>query len=110
RITHTVPADHRAFSFHHLGEPAGQNSFQDVQVALFGKADHGQGTKRTAAHGVDVAQRVGGRNLSEGVGIVHNRSKEIYSLDQRLVGGDFVHAGVVGGVKADQNIWVMLPG
>jgi hypothetical protein len=31
-------------------------------------------------------------------------------LHQRLIGRDLIHSGVVGVVKADQNIRVMLPG
>ncbi len=63
-----------------------------------------------SAHGVDVTQGVGGGNLSEGVRVVNDRGEKIHGLDQRLCGGNFVHSGVVGCVKANQDIRVMLPG
>jgi hypothetical protein len=31
-------------------------------------------------------------------------------LHQRLIGRDLIHAGIVGVIEADQNIWVVLPG
>ncbi len=55
----------------------------------------------TSAHGIDVAQRIGGGDLAEGVGIVHHGSEEVHGLDQREVGSDFVDAGVVGVIEAD---------
>jgi hypothetical protein len=48
--------------------------------------------------------------LAEGVGIVNNGREEIYGLDERLSGGNFVHSGVVGRVKANQHVGVILPG
>ncbi len=63
-----------------------------------------------SAHGVNVAQGIGGRDLAEGVRVVDDGREEIHGLHQRLRGRNFVHSGVVGCIKANQNVRVMLPG
>jgi hypothetical protein len=63
-----------------------------------------------SAHGVDIAERVGGGDLAEDVRVVHDRREEIHGLDEGLVGRDLIHSGVVGVIEADQDIGVMLPG
>ena len=65
---------------------------------------------RPPAHRIDVAERVGRRNLSEDVGIVNDGREEIDRLDERQLRRQLIHAGVVGGVEADQNIGIVLPG
>ena len=67
RIAHAVAADHGASGFHHLGKAAGKNLLQNFEIAFLGKADHGQRGKRLSAHGVNIAQGIGGRDLAEGV-------------------------------------------
>ena len=84
RIAHAVAADHRASGLHHLGEAAGKNLLQYVEIAFIGKADNGQRGHRASAHGVNVAQRVGGRDLAEGVWVVNDGREEIHGLDERL--------------------------
>src|SRR3954466_931641 len=110
RIAHAMATDHDATGFHHLGKAAGKNLLQNVEVAFIGKADDGQRGQRASAHGVNVAQRISGRDLAEGVWVVNDGREEIYGLDKRLRGGNFVHSGVVGCVKANQNVRVILPG
>ncbi len=63
-----------------------------------------------ATHGVDVAQGVGGGDLAECVGIVHDGGEEVDGLHQREVGSDFVNAGVIGVIKTHQNIGIVLVG
>ena len=109
-IAHAVAADHGATGFHHLGKAAGKNLLQDIEVAFFGEADDGERAQGTSAHGVNVAQGVGGRDLAESVWVVNDGGEEIYGLDQRLGGGNFVHSGVVGCIKANQHVGVILPG
>ena len=77
---------------------------------FLGKADECQRGERLAAHGVNIAQRVGGGDLAEGVRIVDDGGEEVDCLHQRLIGRDLIHAGVVGVVEADQNVGVVLPG
>jgi hypothetical protein len=69
--------------------------------AFSGKTDQRQRCERLAAHGVNVAQRVGCGDLAESVRVVDDGSEEIDGLHQRLIGRDLIHSGVVGVVEAD---------
>ena len=109
-VANGVAADDGASGFDHLAETAGENLLENVEIAFVGKADQGEGVEGTSAHGVDVAERVGGGDLAEGVRVVDDRGKKIHGLDEGKVRGNFVHAGVVGFVEADQNVRVLLPG
>ena len=60
------------------------------------------------AHGVHVAEGVGGRDLAEEIGVVGNRREEIHRLHQGQVLGDLVDAGVVALVKAHQQVGVLM--
>ena len=77
---------------------------------LVRKADQASALMRPAAHRVNIAERVGGRNLAEDVGIVNNGREEVDRLHQRQLGRELIHSGVVGCVEADQNIGIVLPG
>ena len=100
----------RAARLHHFREASGQDCLQDAGVPIGGKGDDGQRALGLSAHGVNVAQSVGGRDLSEGVGIVHDWGKEIDGLHQGQLGRNQIHSGVVGLVEANQYIRVLLPG
>ncbi len=82
-------------------KPAGQNSLQNFQIAFFRIADHRQRGKRARAHGIDIAERICRRDLSEGERIVNDGSKKIDRLHQRCIGRDLIHSGVVGVIEAD---------
>ena len=109
-VTNAVAADHGASGFDHLGEAARENALQNCEISFLGKADESERGKRLAAHGVNVAQGIGGCDLSEGVRIVDDGREEIDGLHQSLIGGDEIHSGVVGVIEADQNVGVVLPG
>ncbi len=80
------------------------------KIAFFGKTDKRERSQRLSSHGVNVAERVGGGDLAEGVGIVHDGREKIHRLDERRLGREQIHAGVVGMIEADQNIRILLPG
>jgi hypothetical protein len=48
------------------------------------------------AHGIDVAQRVRGRDLSEVVGVVDDRREEVGGEDERASLVDAIEGGVIG--------------
>ena len=66
-VADAVAADHGAAGFHHLGKAARQDLLEYGQIALGRKAHVGQRRDGPSAHGVDIAQRVGGGDLAEGV-------------------------------------------
>ena len=74
---------------------------QNLEIGFFGKTYQRERSKRAAAHGINVTESVGGGDLPESVGIVHDRGEEIDSLNQRLIGRDLIHSGVVGVIEAD---------
>ena len=67
-----------------------------------------QGQLWLSAHGVDVAEGVGGGDLPEQVGVVGNGREEIHRLHQGQLIGDFVDRGVVALIKPHQQIGVLV--
>ena len=63
---------------------------------------------RLGAHGVDVAQRVGRRDLAEHVRVVDDRREEIDRVDDRQVAPQAEHSRIVGRFRADNHIGVAL--
>ena len=63
--------------------------------------------KRLAAHGVDVAERIGGSDLAEQVGVIADWRNQIHRLNKRQIISNFVDTCVVGGVKPDQEVWIL---
>ena len=109
-VANTVPANHGAAGLNHFGKSAGENAFENCEICFFRKAYQRQRSARLATHRVNITQRVGRGDLAKGVRIVHHRSEEVHSLHQRSAGAEQIHSGVVGLIKANQNIRVMLPG
>ena len=109
-IANAVPADDGAAGLDHLGEAAGEHLFEHFGIALVGEADEGERADGPAAHGIDVAERVGGRDLAEDEWVVDDGSEEVDGLHDGELGCELIHAGVVGGIEADQDVGVMLPG
>ncbi len=109
-VADAVAADYDASGLDHFGEAAGENVLEDFEIAFFGEANHGEGGDGASAHGVNVAERVGGGDLAEGVGVVHDGGEEIDGLDECQIGVELIDAGVVGVVEADQDVGIMLAG
>ena len=93
-----------------LLSPPARMLLEDRGVGLIGKADHRERRKRPAAHGINIAERVGGRNLAEGVWIVDNGREEVDRLHERQLGRELIHAGVVGFIEANQHVRVIVAG
>ena len=99
--------DHRAALFDLIGaafEDLAEDG--DIHLAL-GKADDVHAGLGLAAHGVNIAQRVGRGNLAEEIGIVDDGREEVHRVDDRQVGAQTIHPGVVGGFGADQHVGIV---
>ena len=107
-VAHAVAADHRAPGFHHLGKAARQNLLEDFQTSLRRKADMRQRRDGPPAHGIDIAQRIGGRDLPENIGIIHHGREEIHGLHQGHIRADLINSGVVGVIETYQDIRICL--
>ena len=81
---------------------------KNVEIAILRKAHERESRHGGAAHGVDIAQRIGGRDTPIRERVVDHGSEEVDRLHQRLVGMDTIHAGVILGLKADQQILMLL--
>ena len=108
-VADAVAADHGAPGFEHLAEPAGQDLLENPEIALRRETQVGQSGNGAAAHGIDVAQGIGGGDLAEGEGIVDHGGEEIHGLHERLPRADLVDAGIVGVIEAHENIRIVLP-
>src|SRR6059058_781179 len=98
-IPDAVAAHDGAICLHHFGESACENSFENFEITFLWKADKSERSERASTHGVDVAKRIGGGDLTEDVRIVNYGREEVDSLHQRGCGPDLIHASIVGVVE-----------
>ena len=68
-----------------------------------GPAEDGDGDDGFAAHGVDVADGVGGGDATEGEGIVDDGHEEVGGGDDALTVADVDHGGVIFAAVADHQ-------
>ena len=105
RVAHGVAAEQRDAGFAQLVVAAEEDLPDRLGVEdLVGEpGDRERGDGR-AAHRVDVAQRVGRRDLSVGERVVDDRREEVDRLDQRRPAArPPVHTGIVRGPEVDQH-------
>ena len=85
-VADAVAADDGASRFHHFRKTACKDAFENSKIGLVGKTYQRERGEWTASHGINVAERIRGGNLTEGVWIVDDGREEIDGLNQRLVG------------------------
>ena len=73
---------------------------------LIGEADEVQRGERLGAHGVDVAERVGGGDATEGERVIDQRREEIRGLHERKLVRKPEHTRIVAGIGPDQQVRV----
>jgi hypothetical protein len=108
-IADGMPTDDAASRLGHLREPAANDLLQQRRVAVFREAHNGKRRNRASAHGIDIAQRISGGNLTVKIRVVHNGREKIHGLHQGEIFGDQIHPGVVVGVEPNENVRVSLP-
>ena len=106
-IDNAVAADdHRAAFFDFIGA-AFEDLTQDLDIHFaLGEADDVHAGLGLAAHGVNIAQRVGRRDLPEDIGVIDDRREKIDRVDDRKVGAQSIHPRVVGGFGADEHVGI----
>src|SRR6267154_4297997 len=87
-VTNAMAADHGTSGLDHLRKTAGQYAFENCEISFLGEADQSERRQRPPTHGVNVAEGVGGGNMSESVRVVNDGRKKIDGLHQGLVGCD----------------------
>ena len=104
-VDDTVAADDHCAAFYNLVGAAFEDLTENGEVHFaLGKTDDVHAGLGLAAHGVNIAQRIGGGNLAEQIGIVDDGCEKIHRVDDGQVGPQSKHAGVVGGFGADQHV------
>ena len=91
----------------HLLGTAPHDLPQDIQVHILRKADDVQRCPDVSAHGVHIAERIGGRDLAEQIRILHHRRKKIQCLHDGRVLRDPVNRRVVPAVISDQQVFIL---
>jgi len=85
-VLHAVTAHEGDIRLVHLVQPALQDAVQHLHGELLrGKTDDVHCRDGPAAHGVDVRQGVGGRDLPEEIGVVHDGREEVQRQDDRQI-------------------------
>jgi hypothetical protein len=101
-----VAAGNQAARLVDLVIAAPQHLVDRLRGHFLGDAHQVQRQLRLPAHGVDVAEGVGGGNLAEEVGVVGDRREKVYRLHQGQLVGDLVDRRVVALVKPHQQLGV----
>ena len=83
-VAHGVAAEQRHARLAQGVHAAAEDRANGVGVeGVFGKGRNRERREGTSAHGVDVAQRIGGRNLPVEIGVVDDGREEVDRLHQR---------------------------
>ena len=91
-----------------LVRAAGQDLAHHLVGQVRGKGRDVQREQRPAAHGVDVAQGVGGRDSAVGGRVVHDGREEVDGRDQRLVVAQPVDGSIVRPAQAHEQVGIVL--
>ena len=102
-VLNGVSARNDGPGFTHFIGTAGQYLTGSFQAETAREAQQIHCYDRFSTHGIHVAQRIGGRDLAEGVGIVHHRREEIHGLNHDQLIADPVYGGVITAVETYQH-------
>jgi len=91
----------------HLLRPAAQDLGDDLRRQVGGEAADVECQHYLAAHGVDVAHRVGGGDGTVVVGVIHHGREEVERLDDRHLVVDPVDGGIVAHLQPDEQVGVL---
>ncbi len=102
-----MAADEGAAGLVDLGLAAQKDLVEHLRLEFAGgKTGDIERGERLAAHGIYVAERIGGRDRPEGERVVDDGREEVDGLHQGLGVADAIDTGVVGEVETDQQIGV----
>ena len=103
-VVDRVSAAQRRAGFCNLLRASLHDSSQDVQIPGLREADDVQRRHRPTAHRPDVRHRIGCRDLTKQVRVIHHRREEIKCLDDRPVLAHAVDRCIIICIKADQKV------
>ena len=85
------------------GKP-GRSGVRDRAIQIVREGGQIQRKQYLAAHGIHIAQRIGSRNRTERVRIIHDGWKEIDRADNGLLVVQLIDGGIVRPVKPYQHL------
>ena len=107
-VFHRMPAGQDRPGLRDLVQSAGDNLVELVGGQFFGwKTDQVEAHFGFAAHGVDIADGVGGGDLAKDVGVVYRRGYEVSRHHDGQVIGEAINPGVVVGFVTHQQIGII---
>ena len=107
-IVDRVTANQHTAGFDDFLTAAAEDLTQHIDIPALGETDDIHGSLYFTAHGINVAEGVGGSDLAEGIGIIHHGREEVHSLNDTDIIRHFINSCIVGTVEADQQIGVIL--
>lgn len=99
-----MPAGDDGSGLAHFLRAAAQDLGQDRTIKIVGEGRQIQRKQHFAAHGIHIAQSVGGRNRTERVRIVHDGRKEIDRADDGLLVVQLIDSSIIRPVKPHQDL------
>src|SRR5580704_1659041 len=96
-IANGMSADDEASGFGHFCQAAAHDLIERRGIAALWKSDERQRGNGSAAHGVNVTERVGGGDLAKEIRVVNDGGEKIGGLHEGKLVGDAIDAGIVAG-------------
>lgn len=105
-VANGMTTDDAALRFGHFVEAPANDLLEDLCVALGWKTHQGKCGDWAASHGVYIAERVGGGNLSEDKWIICDGCEEIDSLHDGKILFELIDTGIVICAETNKNVGI----
>ena len=110
RVLDRVAAEERRAGLGEFVEASFEDCREDRTIGILGKRGDRERGERAPAHRVNVAHRIGGRDLPIHERIVDDGREEVDRLHERPLAVENVHTRIVGSPVIDQDPWVVRHG
>src|ERR1700689_1652834 len=107
-IADRMSSDDGATRFRHFRETAAQDLFEDLRRTGSRKRQDSERGNWPAAHGVHIAERVGGSDLTEKLWIIEDGREKIHGLNDGEIVGEAIYGRVVAGLETDDHVRINL--
>jgi hypothetical protein len=107
-IADRMSTDDGATRFRHFRETAAQDLFEDFRRTGSGERQDRERGNWPAAHGIHIAERVGGSDLAEKLRIIENGREKIHGLNYGEIVCESIYGCIVAGFKTDDDVRINL--
>src|SRR5271154_721546 len=105
-VPNRVTAQNGSTSLSNLAQSAAHNFFQQIRRSARRKSHNRKRRNRTPAHGINIAQSIGGRHLPKRKRLIHNRRKKIHRLHHSQFRRQLINPGIIRSLKSHKHIRV----